>query len=148
MKFVKTIAGSVRSMFMTEPIIANLVAAGFTAAVAHFSVLKLIDNPDLRNGITLGIIGLAVPAARKQTFSQAGAAALATDVGLQTASQITPEIAGKRNDVPPPAKPIVQESVKEALVNAGVKQAEEITQKVASGLIRRFNPWKKEGAVK
>jgi hypothetical protein len=114
------VKGLIVRSFARESVFGPLVAAGFLALGSRFTFLKLIDNPELRDGITAAIVlGLGGLGARQTSFSPATHGAAVAAASIKTVQELKPDDLVSGNIVPVATEPEVARIANEVAGSAG-----------------------------
>jgi hypothetical protein len=128
-----------KTLLSSEPVRAIMTAVAGAIGLALYAILPEGPIKLVALGVAGSIAG-AGEVARTKTLPEAKAAQLATtaaaQAGAKAAEQITPELAGRRNEVPPPTEDLVRnvalDAAKDALVSVGVAAGKNATAKATS----------------
>jgi hypothetical protein len=124
-----------RKLLATEPVRAIMSAVGLAIGGALYAFLpddlKIFALP-----VAGGIIG-GGEAARLKAVPQAKAAKAAGMAARLAVERVTPEQVADDETIPPPTKPVVENAVRDALVNVGIAKGTQVAER----LVRRWNPF-------
>lgn len=128
-----------KTLLASEPVRTIMTAVSGAVGIALYAILP--EGPVKWVAVAVaGSIYGAGEAARTKTVPEVKAAKLATvaatTAATATASQITPEIAGRADEVPPPSEVIARDAAldaaKNALIDLGVAGGRKATEKATS----------------
>lgn len=127
-----------KTLLASEPVRTIMTAVAGAVGVALYAVLPEGPIKWVAVAVAGSIFG-AGETARTKTIPETRAAQLATiaatKAGTATAEQITPELAGRRNEVPPPTEGLVRDTAldaaKDALIGLGVATGKKASEKAA-----------------